>query len=166
MYNTQVDTSFEKLNIRQLQAYAAVCLKEYTKKQGIKHIEVDKLVLHLFEILVVDDLPKWEQTCSALQVSGRGSPIPDGVIAVVPTQCLDAFSMLVEYCVEVGIVDMYGAPSELPLQFLGKCLSILNKSNVQPPSVRGICEAKKGDDVWGEPISYREYQNLIDDYQL
>jgi len=164
--NIAINTSYKNLNIRQLQAYAALCLKEYCESLNISHSEIDNLVAHLFGILISDDLPAWEQAGASLAIPGRGDPIPEAIEEAIPTQYLDGFSRLVEYCIEVGIVDMYGAPSALPLEFLEKCLAILNDSQAQPPSGKEINEVRQRGDVWGEPLGADDYRQLVDHYKI
>ena len=116
--------------------------------------------------LVSDDLPAWEQAGASLFIPGRGDPIPEDVERTVPTQSLDSFRRLIEYCIEVGIVDMYGAPTTLPLEFLEKCLAILGDSEIKSPSVNEISNLSQNGDVWGEPLNADEYQHLAEHYQI
>ena len=166
MINTAIHTWYKNLSTRQLQAYAALCLKNYCESLNISHLEIDKLVAHLFGILVSDDLPAWEHVGACLVIAGRGDPVPEEVERIVPMQNLEDFRKLVEYCIEVGIVDMYGASTALPLEFLEKCLAILDKSETKLPSINELTQLGKTGDVWAEPLNTSEYQHLAEHYQI
>ena len=51
--NIAFDASHKGLNTRHLQAYAALCLRDYCKSLNISHVEIDKLVAHLFGVFSV-----------------------------------------------------------------------------------------------------------------
>lgn len=156
----------ENLNIRQLQACAALCLRDYCQSMEIKHIEIDNLVSHLFRILLSDDLPTWEGAGACLAISGRGDLLPEYIEQIVPPQCLDEFHRLVEYSIEVGIVDMYGAPTGQPFKFLNKILEILNEANIETQSMKEIIGLSMGCGVWGEQLSCSDYKEISDIYKM
>ncbi len=43
------------------------------------------------------------------------------------------FMVLVDSVVEVGIVDLYGAPTDMPFRFLKKAMDILRKNDIPLP---------------------------------
>lgn len=151
---------FTNFNVRQLQAYAALCLKAFGRSKKIEHPEIDKLVEHLLAVLVSENLPDWEQAGACMAITGRGDPLPQDVSNEVPRNCLTDFVHLLEHCVEVGLADMYAADSERPLEHLRACLTILFDSEIQPP----ISEVVNYDSIdqghWGNPISAEEYYRI------
>jgi len=82
-------------------------------------------------MMSAQNLPEWEQRGSALDITGRGDPLPDSVAKIIPSASLDTFIELVECCMEIGIIDMYGASTEQPLTFLGKCIDFLRRGSIR-----------------------------------
>jgi hypothetical protein len=151
-------------NIRQMQAYAAICLWLFCNHLGIRHDSIKELLAHLMGILTVQSLPDWEQTGAGLAITGRGDPLPAGVEEAIPAGKLDAFNSLVECCVEVGIVDIYGDVTEQPKEFLEKCTKILKDSGAALPSVENLSKYDVGADTWGEAINQSQYDDILASY--
>lgn len=152
---------FEDFNVRQLQAYAALCLWRFCEYKNIKHAQVDELIFHLINILVANNLSDWEQRGSTMAITGRGDLLPESVVALFSQNDLVAFTSLVDSCVEVGIVDMYGGVSDQPLYFLGKCIDVLDDYGIEIPPMDVLINYKRGNDFWGEPISVAELQDVL-----
>ena len=156
--------SFNSFNIRQLQAYAGLCLWQFCNHFDIKHPLINELILHLVRILITSSLPDWEQDGASLAITGRGDSLPVGVLEILAPDNLDIFNSLVENCVEVGIVDMYGAPSDQPMTFLEQSIKILTSSGVKPPPSEMLMKYKRGLGVWGEPVDESELKEMLDAY--
>lgn len=150
-----------KLNVRQMQAYAALCLWQFCENLGIRHEAIYELVMHLLSIISAKDLPEWEQRGTSLCITGRGDPLPVDVVDNIPSNILDDFTDLVENCVEVGIVDMYGASTEQPSNFLKNCIDILQRRNVEPPSPGLIIKYGRGNNAWGAPVKDFEVEDIL-----
>lgn len=156
----------QKFNVRQMQAYAALCLRQFCENWAIRHEFINELVLHLMQIMTAQDLSEWEQRGAVLKITGRGDPLPIGVIDNIPTDILDDFNNFVELCVEVGIVDMYGASTEQPLNFLEKCIDILKRNNIEFPDPNLIIKYGCGGNGWGEAIGDTEINDIFKQYGI
>lgn len=155
-----------KFNIRQMQAYAALCLWQFCTCLGIRHNSINELVIHLLNMLSAQSLPDWEQRGSSLDITGRGDPLPEYVLEIIPTTSLDNFNELVESCVEVGIVDMYGASTDQPPKFLKNCIEILRRANIEFPSPELLSKYGRGSDPWGDAIDEDELRDILDAYGI
>lgn len=155
---------YNKFNSRQKQVYAAVCLWVFCVQLRVQHDSITKLFTHLVNMLTAGSLPSWEQEGLELDIIGRGEPLPSDVEAIVPEEYLEAFNSLVESCVEVGIVDMYGESTEQPREFLEKCVSILELFGVNRPNPEILDKYKIGNDSWGEAISESELNEALNAY--
>ncbi|MBN3199311.1 hypothetical protein H5A20_11375 [Pectobacterium brasiliense] len=58
----------------------------------------------------------------------------DLALSIAP-QDIEEFTYIVDGVVEVGIVDMYGAPTALPVEFVGKIAMILSQNNIDLPEI-------------------------------
>lgn len=157
---------YKKFNIRQKQAYAAICLWVFCAHLKIHHDSITKLLTHLVNMLTADSLPKWEQEGLDLEIVGRGEPLPSNVKAVVPKEHLEVFSSFIESCIEVGIVDMYGESTELPSQFLEECVNVLKAFEISIPSPEVLARFETGGDSWGETISKSELSETLTAYEI
>ncbi len=151
-------------NVRQMQAHAAVCLWAFCSHFTIKHDAITKLFEHLMSMLTTNSLPDWEQIGAGLDITGRGDPLPSDIEKIIPSEHLAAFNSLVECCVEVGIVDMYGASTEQPSNFLSKCIDILDQSGAGSPTANHLNQYRVGSDPWGEAISESDLDNILKAY--
>lgn len=129
------------MNIEQLknittqdkQVYAAKCLYAYCSYFNIVDDSIDTLIEHLYAIKVVENLSKWEAIGAKLELTGRGDPLPNSLLAHIPQECLAEFNLLLECVVEVGLIDMYTVDSNKPFEFLCKCVDILQKHRIPQP---------------------------------
>ncbi|WP_218834743.1 hypothetical protein [Burkholderia ubonensis] len=117
-----------------MQRYASSCLRRYCEVKGLSHPAVDALLDHLDSIETARDLAKWERKGALLELNGRGDPIPAGITSALSEDERNAFAVLVESVVEVGIVDLYGAKTDLPLRFLDKTMRILAQNGIPLPA--------------------------------
>lgn len=158
--------TYNNFTIRQMQAYAAICLWSFCNHLGIRHDSVEELLTHLVGMLAAQSLPDWEQVGAGIAITGRGDPLPSEVEKAIPAEKLDIFNSLVECCVEVGIVDMYGDATEQPTEFLKKCINILKDSGVELPPVENLTKYDVGADTWGEAMNQSQYNNILASYGL
>ena len=123
------------LSPRDLQLYASKLLHAYCVAKSIRHVAVDELIVHLNSFPEGRDLAEWERKGALLPLSGRGDDMPQDLNQSIPSQDIDDFCHVVDSAVEVGIVDVYGAPSELPVKLLEKITSILRKNGIDIPQL-------------------------------
>ena len=154
----------QNLTVRQLQIYAAVCLWKYCNEREISHSSIQELFSHLFNISTVESLPDWEQSGLSLEIIGRGDPIPDYIMAVIPEDDRRPFSELVECCIEVGIVDMYGAITDQPASFTSRCLAILKEQNVSKPDIEPVLSLGGIGRGWGHAYQSDEVERVLREY--
>lgn len=64
----------------------------------------------------------------------------------------DTLHRLLEFAVEVGLVDMYGAHTDDPSMFLEKCAQILRTKGFEPPTLEEVLgEGPRAvQPTWGE----------------
>jgi hypothetical protein len=115
------------------QLYASSCLRYYCEFKGISHYAITNLLNHLDEISTSHNLAEWDARGALLDLNGRGDPIPESLKSALSSEGLNEFATLVDSVVEVGIVDLYGAKTDLPLKFLDKVMQILEKNEIPLP---------------------------------
>ncbi|HGL6716235.1 hypothetical protein NTJ56_02160 [Burkholderia contaminans] len=117
------------------QLYASSCLRRYCEFKGVSHTAIDDLLNHLDSIASSRSLAEWDSRGASLDLNGRGDPMPDGLKDMLSSEDLSEFSNLVDSVVEVGIVDLYGGESDLPLKFLDKTMYILERNGISLPEL-------------------------------
>jgi len=155
--------NIKNFNVRQMQAYAALCLFSFCDKLGIKHAGIDELILHMFNILVASDLAQWEQAGASLLITGRGDLLPLSVEKAISKEKLKPFNSLVELCVEVGLVDMYGDVTEQPYVFLKKCIKLIESYDIPCLTPEHLDRYGRGA-LWGEAINESELKDIFEAY--
>lgn len=153
------------LTIRQLQLYAAICLCKYCSSRNIKNELIDELIHHLIEMPAIKDVTEWDKHGSNLKLSGRGDALPDEVVGSIPKDELPAFKRLVESAVEVGIVDLYGPPTNQPMIFFEECIHILLSLKISPPRIEPITRYGTSPDAWGPPLGSEQISALLAEYR-
>lgn len=123
----------ENMTTQDKQVYAAKCLYAYCSHFNIVDDSIDTLIEHLYAIKVIDDLCKWEAAGAKLELTGRGDPLPESVLIHLPQERIAEFNLLLECVVEVGLIDMYTVDSNNPLEFLCKCIEIVQKHGIPLP---------------------------------
>lgn len=124
----------EKINtLVELQMYATSCLRQYCKLKKISHPSLTDLLDHLDSISTSSSLSEWNTRGAQLELNGRGDPPPITLKSSLPPVELDELCMLVDCVVEVGIIDLYGAKTDLPLRFLGNIIQILERNTIPLP---------------------------------
>ncbi|WP_428643526.1 hypothetical protein, partial [Roseibium sp.] len=107
------------------------------------------------------DLPEWEQIGASLEVSGRGEPLPHAVSEHHPANICETLCRLTELCVEVGLVDMYGALTRQPDRFLDACLTLLEEHRIEPPGLEPLVSLTDNTNGWGEPVSDATFRSFV-----
>lgn len=114
------------------QIYAAKCLEAFARHFGVEDVSVEMLLAHLKKIDELD-FGKWERAGAILPLNGRGDAKPSGLEEKIPSNIRSDFFKLVDFVVEIGIVDSYGERSMLPLKFLNDSIEILQAHSVSVP---------------------------------
>ncbi|GLO57799.1 hypothetical protein PPUJ20066_38350 [Pseudomonas putida] len=65
-------------------------------------------------------MSEWEARGALLELNGRGDPTPKSHKSSLSEFELEELCALVDCVVNVGIIDLYGAKTDLPLKFLEK----------------------------------------------
>ncbi|MEQ9930149.1 hypothetical protein LOZ86_19165 [Pectobacterium parvum] len=99
------------------------------------HPAIDALIAHLNRYPESGSLVEWERNGVLLPLNGRGDEIPQDLTLSISPQDIEDFTYLVDTTVEVGIVDMYGTPTTLPVEFVGKIAMILSQNNIYLPEI-------------------------------
>ncbi len=124
-------------SVSDLQLYAAACLEAYCLRQGIAHPAVDDLIKHLEGYPEKDRLLAWERAGAQLALNGRGDDLPASLVALIAPEDIETFSSIVDSAVEVGMVDLYGGATDLPVIFMGKIIAILRRNLIDLPELKG-----------------------------
>jgi hypothetical protein len=122
-------------SIESRQLYASSCLRQYCEFKNILHPAITALLDHLDAIATCKSVAEWNHEGALLELSGRGDSIPKSLQSLVSVDDLSEFSALVDSVVEVGLVDLYGAQTNLPLKFLNKALQVLEKNSIPFPEL-------------------------------
>ncbi|WP_200877999.1 hypothetical protein [Burkholderia paludis] len=80
-------------------------------------------------------MAEWDSRGTLLDLNGRGDPMPDSLKDMLHGEDLCDFLILVDNVVEVGIVDLYGERTDLPLRFLDEAMCILEGSSISLPDL-------------------------------
>ena len=158
--------ALHRMNIRQLQLCAAVCLWKYCNVRQISHGAIDELIRHLVSIATAECLPDWEQDGGGLEITGRGDPIGDHIMAVVPEEDRQLIFELIECCVEVGLVDMYGATTGQPASFAARCLAIIETRGIGYPDPDPILDLGGTGDEWGAAYRGEDVERALRAYGM
>ncbi|RYC46999.1 hypothetical protein [Pectobacterium zantedeschiae] len=132
---SEVFNDITGLSPRDLQRYASACLQAYCDAKLIRHPSIDALIAHLNRYPESGSLVEWEKKGALLPLNGRGDDMPRDLAQSIAPQDIEEFSYLVDTAVEVGIVDMYGIPTTLPVEFVEKIASILSQNNIVLPEI-------------------------------
>ncbi|MHC5785643.1 hypothetical protein A1395_01145 [Pseudomonas protegens] len=137
MTQAHTDKPLIGCSVRDLQLYAAACLEAYCLSKGIAHPAVDDLLKHLENYPEKDRLLAWDRAGAQLALNGRGDDLPQSLVALIAPEDIEAFSSIVDSAVEVGMVDLYGGATDLPVIFMGKITAILRRNLIDLPEPRG-----------------------------
>lgn len=146
------DATLEELSTRELQAYGALCLATFCGAAGVSHQALAELIVHLVSLLKAAKLPEWEVAGRRLYLAGDA--LPSDVVREVPSKLVADFNALVESAIEIGIVDMYGAPTQMPRRFALQCRDILHKHDYEAPSASDVMvQTRPLEGPWGNAAS-------------
>ncbi|WP_175814594.1 hypothetical protein [Burkholderia diffusa] len=120
-------------SLQQRQRYASLCLRRYCEAKKISHSSVDRLLSHLDAVETFASLSAWDAEGACLDLNGRGDPIPHELEVSIPKDERLEFRTMVDSVVEVGIVDLYGEKTALPIKFLDKVMQILERNRLPLP---------------------------------
>lgn len=152
---------FETFNLRQLQAYAGVCLQLFCNYYNLDDVRLKKLAYQLVSVLKAKNLVQWESDCSQLEIPGRGEPLPQDLQNFLIEKDIKDLYSLIDACVEVGLVNMYGKQDDKPLFFMKKCTQILTNHNIELPPLTLLESFKRGDN-WGEEVNGAEFKKFLE----
>jgi len=129
-YNLLKDLSWEKK-----QVLAANCFRKYCEKYNLIDDAIDKLLKHLYSMEKYsneyNNLAIWEENGAVLELAGRGDPLPARLEQKIPKNKINEFKKILTYTVEVGLCDMYAAPTDEPYKYLIKCIKILEMNSIE-----------------------------------
>ncbi len=152
------------LSTRELQAYGAFCFQRFCEAKRIKHPYIEELIQHLLSLLVSEALDVWERRGAALELSGRGDPVPPDLMTQLAEEVREDFTCFVEFVVEIGIIDMYTKSTKRPLDYLYRCLAILDANQIERPPLDTVFpdRSRRGekDPDWGEVYSRERYEQV------
>jgi GT2 family glycosyltransferase len=157
------------LTTRSKEAYAALCLASFCAHKNLRDSLIQELLDHLFSILITENLAEWNATGVRLDLFLRGDPIPEKVCRNENHSIRKELEALINYVVEVGIVDIFAHVSSEPDRFLAKCIEVLKKNQVPIPEIPDELpvtsfpcqdEIKEEHNRWGGIITNELYLSL------
>lgn len=130
-----IPPQLDNLSPGALQAYGALCLAHFCADKAIHDPSISALVLHLVDLLVADSWTDWDDDRKKLDLSGGGDPLPHPLDKLEPESLRNVFYRAVEYAVEIGIGDLYGADTEGPYLDCAILMETIESAGVSPPSI-------------------------------
>ncbi|MBO6505427.1 MAG: hypothetical protein JJ850_09085 [Kordiimonadaceae bacterium] len=98
-------------------------------------------------------------------MSGRGDDLPASLVQQLDSKDLAEIGHLVELVVEIGIVDMYGTTTKMPLKLAEKCREFLHLRGGAVQADLGIDVDLEGpSNAWGNPLAkdkFKIYQSIL-----
>lgn len=149
--------------VRQKQAYAGLCLMAFCRHFDVLHPALIDLIKHLFSMLNAADLSEWEEQGTQLELAGFGDPLPKELKMLFPLAIRDSAEELVNCASTIGVVDMYGALTNRPEEYLQDVVRILTGKGVAIPDSRPF-ESLPSDSGWGGKTNSSAYRKLIEAY--
>lgn len=137
------------------QVIGAICLSCFCRRFGIAHPDIDSLLAHLWSFARIaspDEFVAWDQALGRCALHGLGDPVPDEVLAVVPTELQEDFGALVEFVVEIGMYDAYGANTDEPRNFLMRAIHLCEGHKVPVPSLEPFLQPPQSSRL-GMPVA-------------
>lgn len=151
-------------NIRQQQAYSALCLAQFCKHYNVRDESVFELIKYLLNILISDDLPQWLEDGCEVELSVQGNPAGKEIIEAFPQSVQLCAEDLFDYVSHVGALDMYGALTDRPYECLCQSIRILEVNQVNLPNTDYFeSETNPG---WGEQITKDDYLVFLQTYNV
>jgi len=147
--------------IRDKQVAGAIALLLFCERFSVYHKDLAELINHLFGIARANDLGKWEQEGLIIEIIGRGESVADTVLYGLDKFVKDDLSIIIEFVIEIGIADMYGATTNQPSLFLEKALQVLKKNNIEFILPQRVFMSTKNDTAWGQLWDEERYKLLI-----
>ncbi len=156
--------NLEKASIREKQAIGALCILSFCEKYSINYKGIDELTNHLFELLVSENLPNWNQKGLNIEIIGRGDNLPTSLKNIIPENLFEDFYKLIDNAIEIGIVDLFGQTTDHPKLFLSNCINILSKHVIKLEIPEILLKGNHKHNTWGLPWDidkYDEFKNAI-----
>lgn len=148
-----------KTSNREKQIIGAISILFFCEKYSIYHKSIGELVEHLFEILISENLPQWDQDGLKIDIIGRGELLPEKLDEIIKPELKNDFSKLIEFVIEIGIVDLFGANTNYPSLFLKNALEILIKHNIQAKITENLF-SPQSEGPWGKKWDLEKYNDL------
>ncbi|VVN43085.1 hypothetical protein PS684_05678 [Pseudomonas fluorescens] len=127
---SEISSELSMFSPRDLQLYASKLLQTYCTAKSFQHCAINNLIAHLNNYPETHNQNEWEKIGALLPLNGRGDDMPSDLTQSIPPQDIDDFCQIVDSAVEVGIVDLYGAPTDLPAKFIEKMSLIFSKNKI------------------------------------
>ena len=138
-----------------MQFYAAICVHRFCRHYEVNDAELNRYIHHLASIMTMKDVVGWADSFDSSDIDKLAVCLPERFSAMMPTATLKDLEALIGYSAEVGLVDMYGAPTNDPQLFLRKCLAILDKHQIAVPDLQNLNPNREHEE-WGGIISKTE----------
>lgn len=133
MDKSEILSKFKSLSVPEIQLYGSSCIREFCAKKEISHPAIFELLDHLESMRSSQNLPEWDNKGALLKLNGRGDDIPVDLEEILIQKKATDLTALVDSVVEIGIVDLYGGRTNLPIEFLERAMTILEQNKIQLP---------------------------------
>ena len=137
----------ERLSVRTATWIAAQCVRHFCSKSGIDDPRLFEYIDFLEELPLAGDVPAWDQSGSALEVSGLGDPLP-AVLQDIPN-----LLELVDASREVSAYQIFGRfqPAKMA-EFLRSALALSDFEIAVSVNMEDVLRHDPGRDGWGQPV--------------
>lgn len=151
------------ISVRQKQAYAGLCLLAFCRHFNVQQPALFALAKHLFSMLSAVDLPAWEERGTKLELSGFGDPLPEELKQKFPKIIQASAEEIVNCASTIGVVDMYGALTDRPDEYLRVVVRLVTEAGVSVPDTTPLTSLPM-ESGWGEAVDADKYFELTRSY--
>ncbi len=98
---------FDGLSIRAMTAIGVFCLDHYSKKYQINNSNLKKFGDKMLELLTISNIPKWDNECNQIQITGLGDELPEELITEYP-KYQSTINEITQNIREISASQIYG----------------------------------------------------------
>lgn len=152
-----------ELSVIARQCVAAICLRRFCDRYGIRHPGVDAFVEHLWGVATVtpEMFTAWEQNFQNLPASTWGGPLPPEVLAVIPLAVRADYERLANAAIECSAATWYTGDIDATLRAFEAVAAVMHIHGVPLPYLEPFrSSSPRALDGWGSqpsPAELREW---------
>ncbi|MCX6952388.1 MAG: hypothetical protein NTV51_09515 [Verrucomicrobia bacterium] len=150
-------TAVAHFSIRSQQAIGAALVEKFCFDYCISSPAVSVFVDQLWKVAIAKDLPAWETEGALIEITGRGDPLPEELVAQLGGEISAKLMLICDSATEISLSQMYGAyqPDE-SFRFLSRTAIATGVSLATFETAEVLRQHKPGPNGWGVAISLAE----------